>query len=71
MPRAGEGGTVSLFGNLSPDGAVLKLSGRLTAFAQASRPRPRLRGQRGSPHRRIDDESFPIDESSVLVLKPE
>jgi len=26
MPPAGEGGTVSLFGNLSPDGAVLKQS---------------------------------------------
>src|SRR6266849_1129362 len=27
IPPAGEGGTVSLFGNLSPDGAVLKQSG--------------------------------------------
>ena len=49
MPLAGEGGTVSLFGNLSPDGAVLKQTGRLAAFAQASRPRRRLRGPRGSP----------------------
>ena len=40
MPPAVEGGTVSLFGNLSLDGAVLKQSGRLAAFAQASRPAP-------------------------------
>jgi len=48
MPPAGAGGTVRLFGNLSPDGAVLKRSGRLAACALASRPRRRLRGPRGS-----------------------
>ncbi|HKB23977.1 MAG TPA: IlvD/Edd family dehydratase [Methylomirabilota bacterium] len=68
MPLAKEGGTVILFGNLCPDGAVLKQSA-------AS---PHLLTHRGSAvvfedhedlHRRIDDPSLPIDETSVLVLK--
>jgi dihydroxy-acid dehydratase len=68
MPLAREGGTVILFGNLCPDGAVLKQSA-------AS---PHLLTHRGSAvvfedhedlHRRIDDPSLPIDETSVLVLK--
>ncbi len=68
MPLAKEGGTVILFGNLCPDGAVLKQSA-------AS---PHLLVHRGSAvvfedhedlHRRIDDPALPIDETSVLVLK--
>src|SRR5262249_51045744 len=68
MPLAAEGGTVILFGNLCPDGAVLKQSA-------AS---PHLLTHRGGAvvsedhadlHKRIDDERLAIDENSVLVLK--
>jgi len=67
-PLKPEGGTVVLYGNLAPDGAVIKQSA-------AS---PRLLKHRGRAivfesndelQRRIDDESLGIDENSVLVLK--
>src|SRR5438046_182413 len=68
IPLAPEGGTVILFGNLCPDGAVLKQSG-------ASPPLPTHRGRpvvfesHDDLARRIDDPALAIDATSVLVLK--
>ncbi len=68
LPLASEGGTVVLFGNLCPGGAVLKQS----AASQ------HLLTHRGCAvvfddyeeiARRIDDPSIPLEETSVLVLK--
>src|SRR5881296_1985611 len=49
MPLAREGGTVILFGNLCPDGAVLKQSAASAHLLAPPRPRRGLRGSRGSP----------------------
>src|SRR3989449_190367 len=68
MPLAGEGGTVILFGNLCPDGAVLKQSAA-SAHLLAPRGRAVVFEDHADLHRRIDDESLTIDENSVLVLK--
>src|SRR5206468_12738356 len=48
MPLAGEGGTVILFGNLCPDGAVLKQSAA-SPHLLTHGGRGRVRGPRGSP----------------------
>src|SRR6266446_5963019 len=68
MPLAGEGGTVILFGNLCPDGAVLKQSAA-SPHLLTHRGRAVVFEDHADLHRRIDDESLVIDESSVLVLK--
>ena len=68
MPLAGEGGTVILFGNLCPDGAVLKQSAA-SAHLLTHRGRAVVFEDHTDLHKRIDDESVPIDENSVLVLK--
>ena len=68
MPLAGEGGTVILFGNLCPDGAVLKQSAA-SAHLLTHRGRAVVFEDHADLHRRIDDERVAIDESSVLVLK--
>jgi dihydroxy-acid dehydratase len=68
MPLAGEGGTVILFGNLCPDGAVLKQSAASPHLLR-HRGRAVVFEDHADLHRRIDDESLPIDENSVLVLK--
>jgi dihydroxy-acid dehydratase len=68
QPLNAEGGTAVLYGNLAPDGAVLKQ----TAAS------PRLLQHRGrayvfdnSQHMRaeIDREDLPVDETTVLVMK--
>src|SRR5215468_9470262 len=68
MPLAGEGGTVILFGNLCPDGAVLKQSAA-SPHLLTHRGHAVVFEDHADLHRRIDDESLPIDETSVLVLK--
>ena len=68
MPLAGEGGTVILFGNLCPDGAVIKQSAA-SAHLLTHRGRAVVFEDHADLHKRIDDESVAIDENSVLVLK--
>ncbi len=67
-PIAGEGGTVILRGNLCPDGAVLKQSAA-SPHLLTHRGRAVVFEDHADLHRRFDDESLPIDETSVLVLK--
>jgi len=68
IPLAPEGGTVILFGNLCPDGAVLKQSAA-SAHLLTHRGRAVVFEDHEDLHRRIDDPSVAIDERSVLVLK--
>jgi L-arabonate dehydrase len=68
IPLAREGGTVILFGNLCPDGAVLKQSAA-SPHLLTHRGRAVVFEDHADLHRRIDDESLPLDENSVLVLK--
>jgi L-arabonate dehydrase len=68
MPIAKEGGTVILRGNLCPDGAVLKQSAA-SPHLLTHRGRAVVFEDHAELHRRIDDPSLPIDETSVLVLK--
>ncbi len=68
MPLAKEGGTVILFGNLCPDGAVLKQSAA-SAHLLIHRGRAVVFQNHDDLARRIDDPSLPVDETSVLVLK--
>jgi L-arabonate dehydrase len=68
MPIAREGGTVILRGNLCPDGAVLKQSAA-SPHLLTHRGRAVVFEDHADLHRRIDDPSLTIDETSVLVLK--
>jgi dihydroxy-acid dehydratase len=68
MPIANEGGLVILRGNLCPDGAVLKQSAA-SAQLLTHRGKAVVFEDHADVHRRIDDPSLPIDETSVLVLK--
>jgi L-arabonate dehydrase len=68
VPLAKEGGTVILFGNLCPDGAVLKQSAA-SPHLLTHRGRAVVFEDHEDLHARIDDPSLPIDEASVLVLK--
>jgi dihydroxy-acid dehydratase len=68
MPLAREGGTVILFGNLCPDGAVLKQSAA-SPHLLAHRGRAVVFEDHDDLHRRIDDPNLAVDETSVLVLK--
>jgi dihydroxy-acid dehydratase len=68
VPLASEGGTVILFGNLCPDGAVLKQSAA-SAHLLTHRGRAVVFQDHDDLARRIDDPSLPIDETSILVLK--
>jgi dihydroxy-acid dehydratase len=68
MPLATEGGTVILFGNLCPDGAVLKQSAA-SPHLLVHRGRAVVFEDHEDLHERIDDPNLPIDETSVLVLK--
>jgi dihydroxy-acid dehydratase len=67
-PIASEGGTVILRGNLCPDGAVLKQSAA-SPHLLTHRGRAVVFEDHADLHRRIDDPSLAIDETSVLVLK--
>ena len=68
IPLAPEGGTVILFGNLCPDGAVLKQSAASPALL-VHRGRAVVFEHQADIARRIDDPALAIDETSVLVLK--
>ncbi|HMH51462.1 MAG TPA: IlvD/Edd family dehydratase [Candidatus Acidoferrum sp.] len=68
VPIAREGGTVILRGNLCPDGAVLKQSAA-SPHLLTHRGRAVVFEDHADLHRRIDDSSLPVDETSVLVLK--
>ena len=68
MPMAKEGGTVILFGNLCPDGAVLKQSAA-SAHLLTHRGRAVVFEDHDDLHRRIEDPALAVDETSVLVLK--
>jgi L-arabonate dehydrase len=68
LPLAPEGGTVILFGNLCPDGAVLKQSAA-SAHLLVHRGRAVVFDDHEEMARRIDDPSLAIDASSVLVLQ--
>jgi dihydroxy-acid dehydratase len=68
LPMQPEGGTVILFGNLCPGGAVLKQSAASTHL-MVHRGRAVVFEDHRDLERRIDDPSLPIDETSVLVLK--
>jgi dihydroxy-acid dehydratase len=59
---------VILFGNLCPDGAVLKQSAA-SPHLLTHRGRAVVFEDHADLHRRIDDQSVAIDENSVLVLK--
>jgi L-arabonate dehydrase len=68
LPLASEGGTVILFGNLCPDGAVLKQSAA-SEHLLVHRGRAVVFDDHETMARHIDDPSLAIDEQSVLVLK--
>jgi dihydroxy-acid dehydratase len=68
LPLGKEGGTVILFGNLCPDGAVLKQSAA-SPHLLVHRGRAVVFEDHADLHARIDDATLPIDETSVLVLK--
>ena len=68
LPLQPEGGTVVLFGNLCPGGAVLKQSAA-SPHLMVHRGRAVVFEDHRDLERRIDDPSLPIDETSVLVLK--
>ena len=68
VPLASEGGTAILFGNLCPDGAVLKQSAA-SPHLLTHRGRAVVFENQADIARRIDDPTLPIDETSVLVLK--
>src|SRR6266545_461680 len=68
LPLAPEGGTVILFGNLCPDGAVLKQSAA-SPHLLVHRGRAVVFDEHEEMVRRIDDAALPIDDTSVLVLR--
>jgi L-arabonate dehydrase len=68
LPLAAEGGTVILFGNLCPDGAVLKQSAA-SAHLLVHRGRAVVFDDHEEMARRIDDPAIPLDENSILVLQ--
>jgi dihydroxy-acid dehydratase len=68
MPLAPEGGTVVLFGNLCPDGAVLKQSAA-SPHLLTHRGRAVVFEDHADLHARIDQPDLPVDERSILVLK--
>jgi L-arabonate dehydrase len=68
LPLASEGGTVVLFGNLCPGGAVLKQSAA-SQHLLVHRGRAVVFDDYEEIAQRIDEPGLPIDETSVLVLK--
>jgi L-arabonate dehydrase len=68
LPLSPEGGTVVLFGNLCPGGAVLKQSAA-SQHLLTHRGRAVVFDDYETIAQRIDDPSIPLDETSILVLK--
>jgi len=67
-PLGREGGTVILYGNLCPDGAVLKQTAASPHLLR-HRGRAVVFESKRDLMARIDDPALPVDESSVLVQK--
>jgi dihydroxy-acid dehydratase len=67
-PVATEGGLAVLRGNLAPDGAVIKHIAADPALLRHTGPAVVFDGY-ADLLARIDDESLPVDENSVLVLR--
>ncbi len=67
-PVARQGGTAVLFGNLAPDGAVIKPTAATPELLQHVGRAVVFRDYNDMAAR-IDDESLPVDPGSVLVLK--
>jgi len=67
-PLSAEGGTAILFGNLSPRGSVIKASAAEKRLLQHTGPAV-VFDDYNDMAARIDDESLPVDEDSVLVLR--
>jgi len=67
-PLNGEGGTVVLYGNLAPDGAVLKQTAASVRLLQ-HRGRAYVFENYQQMRAEIDREDLPIDKDTVLVMK--
>ncbi len=67
-PLAPNGGTAVLFGNLAPDGAVIKHSAAEKRLLQHTGPALVFRDY-NDLSRRIDDDDLIVDENSVLILQ--
>ncbi|HLL28202.1 MAG TPA: L-arabinonate dehydratase [Xanthobacteraceae bacterium] len=67
-PLATEGGLAVLFGNLAPNGAVIKPSAMEEKFLQHAGPAVTFRDYNDMAAR-IDDPQLDVSENSVLVLK--
>src|SRR5882724_3010016 len=67
-PLSREGGTVVLYGNLAPDGAVLKQTAASTRLLQ-HRGRAYVFETYQEMRAQIDREDLPVDENTVLVMK--
>ena len=67
-PLHGEGGTAILYGNLAPDGAVIKQTAA-SAHLLKHRGKAVVFERNETLRAHIDDEDLAIDEHSVLVLK--
>ncbi|HEX7125665.1 MAG TPA: IlvD/Edd family dehydratase [Thermodesulfobacteriota bacterium] len=67
-PLGAEGGLVVLFGNLCPDGAILKQSAASPHLLR-HRGKAVVFADHADLHRRIDDPNLPVDARSVLVLQ--
>jgi dihydroxy-acid dehydratase len=67
-PVARQGGTAVLFGNLAPNGAVIKPTAATEALLSHT-GRAVVFSDYNDLKARIDDDSLPVDENSVIVLK--
>jgi len=68
QPLAAEGGTAILFGNLAPNGAVIKASATEPRLLRHTGPAVVFEDYNDMAAR-IDDESLEVEEDSVLVLR--
>jgi len=67
-PLASEGGTAILYGNLAPDGAVIKPTAASPELLQ-HRGRAFVFESRSELMSQIDDEDLPVDANTILVMK--
>jgi L-arabonate dehydrase len=67
-PLHSEGGTVVLYGNLAPDGAVLKQTAASPHLLQ-HRGRAFVFDNHAQMIQQVDDPGLPVDETSVLVMR--
>lgn len=67
-PLHSEGGTVVLYGNLAPDGAVVKQTAASPHLLQ-HRGRAFVFDNHEQMIQQVDDPSLPVDENSVLIMR--